>query len=328
MQLLGHRIVPIDFSPLRGVAEMLYTGPWVAERHAVVEGLLAASPEAIEPVVRSVIEGGARLSATDAFRGQYRLRAAQRETRAIWSEVDLLMVPTAPGHPRHAEIDASPVALNTHLGTYTNFVNLLGWCALAVPAGTTASGLPFGVTFIGPAAADAALARFGMDWQNSLELTLGATGERRDGTAHDDPLRRHPAAESSLSIAVVGAHLSGLPLNGQLTERGGVLFEAARTAACYRLFALPGTSPSKPGLLRVSEGGAAVDVEVWNLPSTAVGSFVALVPPPLAIGSIVLEDGRQVHGFLCERHAVEGAEDITAFGGWRAYLQHARAAVR
>ena len=199
VQSLGHSVAPIDFSALHGVAEMLYAGPWVAERHAVVEKLLAASPEALDPVVRSVIESGARLSATDAFRGQYRLREARADTRAIWSEVDLLMVPTAPGHPRHAEVDADPIAVNAQLGTYTNFVNLLGWCALAVPAGVTAQGLPFGVTFIGPASADAALARFGETWQRSLELTLGATGARRDGTAHDDRARA-PSGRRAVAV--------------------------------------------------------------------------------------------------------------------------------
>jgi len=328
VESLGHRAAPIDFSTLHGVAEMLYAGPWVAERQVVVEKLLAAAPDAMDPVVRRVIEGAARLTASDAFRGLYRLRAARADLRALWSEVDLLMVPTSPGHPRHAEVDADPIGVNAQLGTYTNFVNLLGWCALAVPAGRTARDLPFGVTFIARAGADAALARFGTAWQDSLSLTLGATGVRHDATTADDAPGRPPAAEPSLPIAVVGAHLSGLPLNKQLTERGGVLYETTRTAACYRLFALPGAVPPKPGLLRVGEGGAAVEVEVWSLPSGAVGSFLALVPSPLGLGSVALEDGRQVHGFLCEPHAVEGAEDITAFGGWRAYLAHAAAAAR
>ncbi len=324
VQSLGHRVAPIDFAPLHAVAGLLYAGPWVAERHAVIEQLLAGSPEALDPIVRSVVEPSARLSATDAFRGLYRLRGARRDTQSIWEEVDLLMVPTAPGHPRHAEVDADPIAVNAQLGTYTNFVNLLGWCALAVPAGTTAKALPFGVSFIGRAGVDAALARFGIAWQESLGLTLGATGVRGEAAAPDDPSPRLPAAEPVLSIAVVGAHLSGLPLNGQLTERGAVLRESVRTAPCYRLFALPGTTPPKPGLLRVKAGGAAVDLEIWDLPSTAVGSFLALVPPPLGLGSLALDDGRHVHGFLCEAHAVDGALDITASGGWRAYLERLR----
>jgi allophanate hydrolase len=324
VEALGHRVVAVDFAPLHAVAELLYAGPWVAERHAVVEALLTTQPDAIDPVVAGVVGAARSLSATDAFRGQYALQAARRDTRALWAEVDLLMVPTAPGHPRHAEVDAEPVAVNAQLGTYTNFVNLLGWCALALPAGATAEGLPFGVTFIAPAAADAALARFGVAWQESLRLPLGATTRPFPAPVVDAP-GRWPASEATLPIAVVGAHLSGLPLNAQLTERGAVRREATTTAPAYRLYALPGTSPPKPGMLRVDAGGAAIAVEVWDLPSRAVGSFLALVPAPLGLGSVALADGRSVHGFLCEAHALEGALDITGHGGWRAYLSHLRA---
>jgi len=215
------------------------------------------------------------------------------------------MVPTSPGHPTFAEVDADPVRVNTLLGTYTNFVNLLGWCAIALPAGTTSKGLPFGVTFIGRGGLDAALVDFGRVWL---------------GEPAPPPWMRAPAVQPTLPIAVVGAHLSGLPLNRQLTERGGVLLEAATTAAAYRLYALPGTRPPKPGLVRSAEGGAAIAVEVWALPQAAIGSLLALIAPPLGLGSIELADGRIVHGFLCEAQAVAGAREITSLGGWRAYL--------
>ena len=320
---LGHQVVPIDFAPLHAVAELLYSGPWVAERHAVVQALLDRDPGAFDPTVRRVIEGARAHSATDAFRAQYRLRAAQRDCAAFWQRTDVLMVPTAPGHPRHAEVQADPVGENSRLGTYTNFVNLLGWCALALPAGFTAAGLPFGVTFIAPGTGDAALARFGQTWQRSLALPLGATGR-----AYPAPKAppAWPASQPTLPIAVVGAHLSGLPLNGQLTERGATLSQATYTAPRYRLFALPNTTPSKPGLLRSDEGGAAIAVEVWDVPLAAVGSFLALIPPPLGLGSLELADGRWVHGFICEPHALTGARDVTSFGGWRAYFQSLGAA--
>jgi len=317
LEALGHRAVPLDFTPLHAVAELLYSGPWVAERHAVVQALLERDPAAFDPTVRQVIAGARAHSATDAFRAQYRLKAAQRDCADFWRQVDLLMVPTAPGHPRHSEVDADPTGVNSQLGTYTNFVNLLGWCALALPAGFTAGGLPFGVTLIAPGAADAALARWGRDWQHAQALPLGAT-QRKLAPAAPPPL--WPASVATMPIAVVGAHMSGMPLNGQLTERGATLREATRTAPHYRLFALPGTTPPKPGLLRSSKGGASIAVEVWDMPLTAVGSFLALIPPPLGLGSLELADSRWVHGFLCEAHALEGAVEVTSFGGWRDYL--------
>ena len=276
----------------------------MAERHAVVRRLLKAHPEALDPTVRQVIAKALGLTATDTFEAQYQLRAMQAALRAVWQQVDVLMVPTAPRHPTFAQMDADPVGANAALGLYTNFVNLLGWCALAVPAGTTTTGLPFGVTFIAPANFDAALAAVGAQWcDESADTTL-----------------KQPAVAATLQIAVVGAHLSGLPLNGQLTERGATLLQATRTAAAYRLYALPGTTPPKPGLLRVGSDGAAIAVEIWAVPQAAIGSLLALIPPPLGLGSVELADGRHVHGFLCETHALTSALDISAHGGWRAYL--------
>jgi allophanate hydrolase len=315
---LGHEIVALDFAPLHAVAALLYDGPWIAERHAVVQALLAERPEAIEPTVRSVIARALGQSATDAFRGLYRLRELAARAADTWARCELLMVPTAPGHPRFAEVEADPIGVNSELGRYTNFVNLLDWCALALPAGTTSAGLPFGVTFIASSNADAALVRFGRRWQAALGLPLGATG------APLPPLGAEPAlwprSEAQLQIAVVGAHLCGLPLNGQLLERGATLVEATTTAARYRLHALPGTVPPKPGLVRDEARGHPIALEVWSMPQRAVGSFLALIPAPLGLGSVELVDGRVVHGFLCEAHAVADAPDVSRFGGWRAYL--------
>ena len=306
LQAGGHTLVEIDFAPLFEVAALLYEGPWVAERHAVVQRLLAEHPEALDPTVHRVIARALGLSATQAFEGQYRLRALQARLQTLWQQVDLLMVPSAPGHPRFSEVDADPVGVNSRLGTYTNFVNLLGWCALALPAGRTDRGLPFGVTLIADAALDAALLDLARRW--------------REVPAEQPQPAAWPATQPTLPIAVVGAHLSGLPLNAQLTERGAHLLERTRTAPHYRLYALAGTTPPKPGMQRVAEGGAAIELEVWDMPLAELGSFLALIPAPLGLGSVQLADGRVVHGFLCESHALAGARDISAFGGWRAYL--------
>jgi allophanate hydrolase len=238
----------------------------------------------------------------------------------VWDQVDALMVPTASGHPRFAEVDAEPVAVNSQLGTYTNFVNLLGWCALALPASIAASGLPFGVTFIAPRARDAALARFGATWQASLALRLGATTRAFPAAAASIDAAPTPAVEASLAIAVVGAHLSGLPLNPQLLALGAHRLEATQTAPRYRLYALPATTPAKPGMVRVAEGGVAIAVEVWAVPSERVGALLASIAAPLGLGSIELADGRFVHGFVCEALAIAGATDISGYGGWRSYL--------
>ena len=318
---LGHRIVRIDLDTLEETGALLYEGPWVAERHAVVEGLLRDDPAALDPSVRQVIGRALRQTATDAFRGQYRLRELAPRCATIWSNCDLLMLPTTPGHPRFAEVAADPVGVNARLGRYTSFVNLLGWCALSLPGGTAAKGLPFGVSFVARGGSDAALARFGREWQRALDLPLGATQER---LALPERIETPwPKSEDSLPLAVVGAHLSGLPLNGQLVERGATLVEQTRTAPRYRLYALPATVPPKPGMVRDEAAGRSIDVEVWALPLREVGGFLASIAPPLGLGSVELEDGRFVHGFLCEAYAVANARDVSAFGGWRAFLASA-----
>jgi allophanate hydrolase len=319
LEALGCEAVPVDMAPLNAVAALLYDGPWVAERLAAVEPWLQHTPEALDPTVRRIIERGQGLSAVDTFRAQYELAARRRDAAALWQSVDLLMVPTAPGHPSLDELRADPVGANARLGTYTNFVNLLGWCACALPSGVTPAGLPFGVTFIAEGGADAAVLRFARGWQALAAQPMGALGV----TVRTPPASPGgPAVEPQMPLVVVGAHLSGMPLNGQLTERGAVRLAVTRTAPHYRLYALARTQPPKPGLLRVAEGGGAIDVEVWSVPQRHVGSFLALVPPPLGLGSVELADGTWATGFLCEPWALDGAQDITPHGGWRAWLAH------
>ena len=315
---LGAERVEIDFEPLHAVAALLYAGPWVAERYTVLGPLLQGNPQAVDPAVRAVVAAATAYSAADAFEAQYRLREFAQIAAGIWDRCDLLLVPTAPTHPTLAQVAADPIASNARLGLYTNFVNLLGWCALALPASVRDDGLPFGVTFIAPGGHDAALARFGRAWATQTRQPLGATGVRR--ATPDEPVGAWPASEPTLPLAVVGAHLSGLPLNGQLLERGARLRARTTTAPHYRLYALPGTTPPKPGLLRVPTGGQAIEIEIWDLPLAQVGSFLALVSSPLGLGSIELAGGGSVHGFLCEPSGLDGARDISPYGGWRAYL--------
>ncbi len=323
---LGAELVPLDLTVLHDTAALLYNGPWIAERYAALEDFIRDHADAVHPVVRQIIGRATELGAVDAFKAEYQRAAFKRAADRLLATVDALLVPTAPTIYSIAEVTAEPVLLNSRLGTYTDFVNLLDWCALAVPAGFREDGLPFGVTFIAPAWQDAALAEFGQRWQAHLPTTLGATGRTAPVSA---AVGLVPAAADVVRLAVVGAHLSGMPLNRELTERDAVFVEATTTSAQYRLYALPGTVPPKPGLIKGgpgSDGGAPIQIELWDVPLVAFGSFVAGVPSPLGIGTLELADGSVVKGFICEAWAVQGANDITGFGGWRAYIASLRAA--
>jgi allophanate hydrolase len=318
LEALGASLSTVDMTPFFEAGRLLYDGPWIAERLAGLEPFVRAHPDALLPVIRAILEQGEKPTATDVFRGLHRLQALKRAAASIWSGVTAVMVPSAPTLPRIDEVLADPIALNARLGQFTTFGNLLGLAAIAVPTGDRADGLPSGATFIGPWGSDAKLLGLGCAMEERVRGPLGATGwpyPGRSTSAVPD------APRGTLQVAVVGAHLSGMPLNRQLTERGATFVRTARTAPSYRLYALPDTRPPKPGLVRVSEEeGVKLEVEVWALPEPTVGSFLALVGAPLAIGTVALDDDTHVHGFLCEAHAVARAEDISSFGGWRAYV--------
>jgi allophanate hydrolase len=315
LQSLGCTIAPIDFKPFADAAELLYGGPWVAERLAAICDFLDAHPDAIDPIVCEIISGGKRYDAVSAYRASYRLAELRQLAEIQWQSMDVLAVPTTGTIYTVAEVAAEPIALNTNLGRYTNFTNLLDLCAIAVPSGFQSSGLPTGLTLMAPAWHDLSLCRLGSAFHDRLGGTLGATGL---------PLATVPepakySSEERVKIAVVGAHLSGEPLNYQLIELGGVLVRACRTSPIYKLYALTGTAIGKPGLVRQIEGGSAIEVEVWELSIAAFGRFVAQIGPPLGIGTLVLEDGSTVQGFLCESYGAASAIDISDLGGWRAY---------
>jgi len=319
IESLGGEIVEIDIEPFYETARLLYEGPWVAERALVAKALLASDPDAIHPVTREITLGGLRPTAMDAFAAFYRLEELRRDAERVFTSVEALALPTAPTAYTVAQVLGDPIQLNSRLGTYTNFVNLLDLCGLALPTAFTDAGVPFGITLLAPGGRDAELAAFGRTFHADTQLPLGALKRQQPALA----ALVAPAADEVL-LAVVGAHLSGLALNGELRDIGARLVETTRTASDYRLFALA-TSPAKPGLLRVAAGeGEAIEVEVWSLPPEAFGRFVAAVPAPLAIGTVNLTGGRGVKGFLVEAEATRGADDITRFGGWRAYLAATR----
>ncbi|MGW5706313.1 allophanate hydrolase [Amycolatopsis japonica] len=284
----GAELVPVDISPFLAAARLLYEGAFVAERYSAVGEFIDARPDAVDPAVRRIIGAAKDIPAHRLFGDLARLDGLSREASAVLSTVDCLLLPTTPEHPTIAEVEADPLGVNARLGRFTNSTNLLGLSSLAVPGGTV-GGLPFGVMLVGPAYADRILA----------------------DVARSVPRRTR--------IAVVGAHLRGQPLNHELTSRGGRFVSAGRTAAEYRFYALD-TVPPKPGLVRVASGGEPIEAEVWDLPLSGFGEFVAGIPAPLAIGKVRLADGSEVSGFVCEPGAVEGAQDITEYGGWLGYL--------
>jgi allophanate hydrolase len=372
---LGATIAEIDIEPFYETARLLYEGPWLAERYAATRSFIASSPQSMHPVTRDIILEGARPLAVDAFAAFYRLEHLRRVVQQTFAQVDALALPTAPTLYTVEQILADPIGLNSRLGTYTNFVNLLDLCGLAVPAalhhgggsdsgaspadfspppcgegsgvgvepsgitvpyGTTphpdpppqggrefragASGAaPFGITLLAPGGNDGLLAAIGRQFHADAGLPIGALGRKQPGLA---PLPDVPG--DAVPLAVVGAHLSGMPLNHELRIHQARFVVATATAPDYRLYALAGTTPPKPGLLRVAAGeGSAIAVEVWAMPPEPFGRFTAAIPPPLSIGSVRLADGRWVKGFLVEAEAVNGARDISGFGGWREFVAKA-----
>lgn len=302
-------IVEIDLAPLLEAAQLLYGGPWVAERTAAMAEILATNPLAVDPTVRAVVEPGADMSAVDLFNGIYRMAELKRHADLMWHSVDILAFPTTGTTYRVAEMLAAPVALNSNLGLYTNFVNLLDMAALAVPAGVRSNGTGFGITLIGPADTDRALL-------NAADAYLGVAD-----LPAAPPLDLEGKMQT-VKLAVVGAHLKDMPLHWQLTSRDAEFVGAFETAPTYRLYAMADSVPAKPALVH-SEDGAAIAVEVYELGVAEFGSFVAEVPAPLAIGTVTLTDGSSVKGFVAEPRAVNGAEDITSLGGWRAFMARA-----
>lgn len=313
LKALGAQIASLDFSPFQDLAELLYGGPWVAERTATLNKFLKSHPEALEPTLKAVFAKALTFTAQDAFEAEHHRASLSRLIQESLKHYDALIVPTAPGLRTCADLMREPLLFNNELGTYTNFVNLADLCALAVPGPLRSDGLPAGVTFIAPAWHDQVLVVLAHTLEQALDLPLGATGRL------PSPQKPAAAAPRHVRLAVVGAHMQGMPLNESLTARHATFVARTRTAACYRLYAL-NTTPSKPCLVRDLHG-SSIEVEVWDVPVGFFGALVAEIPPPLSIGSVLLNDGQTVKGFLGESYVITGLPDITAWGGWRAYLK-------
>ena len=316
---LGGACTPLSFALFNETALLLYDGPWVAERLEATSKLLQEAPDALLPVLRGILSKATGYHALDAFQAHAQLAGLRRQCQQLFEGVDLLVVPTTSIFPTVSAVQADPLGVNMELGRYTNFVNLLDLCALAVPAGIRDDGLPFGITLIARAGHDAVLASIGQALHATLNERVGALPEAWSGNLPSAPGRPAPGRTW---LAVVGAHLSGQPLNRELTDLGARFIRAGHTAACYLLYALD-TTPEKPGLVRSPEPGDGehIELEVWELDLAAFGAFVARIPAPLAIGTVELDDGTQVQGFVSEPARIQGARDITAYGGWRAYLR-------
>ncbi|HEX5588037.1 MAG TPA: allophanate hydrolase [Acidimicrobiia bacterium] len=305
LEALGCAVVEIDASDLYDAGALLYGSALTAERYGAFGAFADAHPDVVHPAIRAILSNARAHSAADVVRAWADLAAARDAVVPMWASVDVLLVPTVARVPTYDEAIGDWFGPSTELGRFTSFVNPLGMSALAVPWGVRDTGVPFGVSFVGPGGADDAL----------LELAARFAGEPARGSG------RRPATPDTerFGLVVVGAHLSGQPLNHQLTSLGASLVERTTTAPEYRLFALD-TVPPKPGLVRVPGDGAAIEVEVWSLDAEGLGRFVAGIPAPLGVGRVVLADGSEVTGFLCEPHVTAGARDITEFGGWRAFL--------
>ena len=316
---LGGKRVEIDFEPFLQTARLLYEGPWVAERYAAIDQFFEKHSSALHPVTRKIIASAADRTAIETFQAQHRLQSLRRRTASVWGGIDVLVTPTAGTIYRINQVEADPIRLNSNLGYYTNFVNLLHLAAVSMPSGFRSDGLPFGITLIAPAGSDEALLRLADrahridDWQCGLNLAVKSAA------------RALPVdiAPGFMAIAVCGAHMEGLPLNPQLRDRNGYFVRRTQSSNDYRLFALPGGPPHRPGMIKVASEGAAIEVEVWAVPTEKVGTFLAGIPAPLGLGKVQLADGTQVTGFVCDSSALQGARDITHFGGWRAFLRTA-----
>jgi allophanate hydrolase len=299
LQSLGGTPVELDFKPLWETAALLYEGPWIAERWADLGTFAAAHADSLHPTTRLVLEQGKSRTGAEVFAALHRLETLRRLVETRFREVQVLLLPTAGRLPTLAEVEADPLGVNSELGRGTNFCNLLDLSALSLPSGFDGRGLPFGITLFAPAFHDLAL----------LEL-----GDRWTGVPTPAP----PADPDRVRVAVAGLHLAGEPLNHELTSRGGRLESVARTSSAYRCYRIRRGDRQFPGLVRTGDG-APTEVEIWSLPANGAGAFLRdCVRPPLCLGTLELEDGTTATGFLGEAWAVEGMEDITASGGWRA----------
>ncbi|MEP2618341.1 MAG: allophanate hydrolase, partial [Marinomonas sp.] len=316
----GFQLQEIDYAPFDEIAKLLYEGPWVSERYIATQPLIDENPDAIFPVVREIIAPGGKPPATGLFKAQYRINDLKQNCLAQMAKVDCLLTPTAGRHFTIAEMLAEPIKHNSELGYYTNFMNLLDLASIAVPTMMTENDMPFGITLVGPTFSDRMLMSIANRIQQALPLKKGALYTMGSESMATPSNMTPVGSTTTIDVMVCGAHLSGQPLNWQLTERGASLKASTTTATSYRMYVLAGGPPLRPGLVMDTENGDAIEVEIWSVPTENFGSFVAGIPAPLGIGKVTLADESQVSGFICEPSGIEGATEITAFKSWRGYL--------
>lgn len=327
---LGAHRVEVDMEPFFEAGRLLYSGPWLAERWAAIGGFLTDHPGEVNPVVAAVVGPGRDVSGAAVFRGQHQLAALRKRTETAWQQVEVMLMPTTSEHPPIDAVTRDPIGVNERLGRWTTFANLLDLAAVVVPATPTRAGLPTGAQLLGPAGSEATLLHFAAAWEAHQPIPAGATGYPVLPAPSEPPATSTSGVDADperVLLTVIGAHLSGQPLNTALTELGARLHAATPTAPTYRLLSLPGAPPARPGLVRVRTGGGSVEAETWSLPRPALATLMTTVPPPLAIGHIELADGSTTLGFLCEAVAAESAIDITDHGGWRAFRAAAEESV-
>jgi len=315
METLGGEKQEIDFSIFAQAAKLLYEGPWVAERYVAIEKLITEQPEALLPVINTIIGGAANKSAIDAFKAEYKMQVYRAKAKQILSMFDFLMTPTTGTIYTIDEVNADPIKLNSNLGFYTNFMNLLDCSCVAVPAGFIDNDLPWGISLVSTAMSDRKLLSYANMWQQDNKLMPGNLGLPLAATNADTI-----SYSSTIPVIVCGAHMQGLALNWQLTERGGKFVEKTKSAKAYRMFVIEGTI-KRPGMIRDDSAGSEIDIEIWQVPKSEFGSFVAAIPEPLGIGKVETEDGRWLPGFICEGYAIENTQEVTQLGGWRSYIE-------
>jgi len=313
---LGAHVEVVDIESLLEAAKLLYAGPWVAERYAAIEDLMLNKPDTVHPVVHNIVVQAEQKTSVETFQFEYKMQHYRAIAKEMFAQFDFLLTPTAPTTYTIEEVLENPIELNSNMGYYTNYMNLLDLAGIAIPAGFMSNGQPFGTTLIAPAMQDQKLLSYAHLWQHTLDCTTGALDQKP----------KHPdvktfADQSSIEIAVCGAHLSGMPLNWQLTERGASLIKKSLTSKNYKMFALAGVPPERPGLFRDdSKDSASIEIEIWSMPAAELGTFLANIPAPLGLGKLETEDGDWVTGFICESYGEQGATDITEFGSWRKYI--------
>ncbi|BBN59061.1 allophanate hydrolase [Hydrogenovibrio marinus] len=311
----GYEVKEINFQPWLDTAKLLYEGAWVAERYVAIEAFMEEFENVMDPSVGAIIAGARKLSAADAYKGSYALQKAQALTASLWQDIDCMLTPTTPTIYSIEQMQSDPIKLNSVLGTYTNFMNLLDYAALAMPTGFREDGLPIGLTMFAPAGTDRLLMKLADKLHGHFVPTSGAK-ETPVTTTHSEFF----ANPHAIPLAVVGAHLTGFPLNGQLIERGAKLLQTTKTAPKYNFYELSERPILKPGLVKNEAAGVSIEVEVWAMPKQHLGSFLALIPSPLGLGKVELINGTQVVGFVCEPYGIEGAKSISLTGGWRNWM--------